>query len=73
MTDDVIDRVFNMQPKGKSILLADDDRTILTVIANMLADEDYRVDQADRGEKCLFMALEKTYDALSRIKFYRTG
>jgi len=52
-----------MQPKCKSILLADDDRTTRMVIAKMLEDEGYRVDQADRGEKCLFMALEKTYDA----------
>ncbi|MDX1519694.1 MAG: adenylate/guanylate cyclase domain-containing response regulator [Gammaproteobacteria bacterium] len=52
-----------MQPSSKTILLADDDRTTRMVLAKMLEEEGYRVDQADRGEKCLFMALEKTYDA----------
>lgn len=52
-----------MQPKQKTILLADDDRTTRMVITKMLEEEGYRVDEADRGEKCLFMALERTYDA----------
>ncbi len=52
-----------MQPAQKHILLADDDRTTRNVIAKILEDEGYRVDQADRGEKCLFMALEKNYHA----------
>jgi class 3 adenylate cyclase len=53
-----------MQPKNKAVLLADDDRTTRMVLARMLEEDGYRVEQADRGEKCLFMALEKDYDAL---------
>lgn len=53
-----------MQPKIKTVLLADDDRTTRIVLARMLEEDGFRVEQADRGEKCLFMALEKNYDAL---------
>ena len=49
--------------KQKTILLADDDRTTRTVITKILEEANYRVDQAERGEKSLFMALERDYDA----------
>ncbi len=52
-----------MQTKRKTVLLADDDRTTRMVIAKILEDQGYRVEQAERGEKCLFMALERNYDA----------
>lgn len=47
----------------KSVLLADDDQTTLTVLTATLEDYGYRVDGTDRGEKCLFKAMEKDYDA----------
>ncbi len=49
---------------NKSVLLADDDQTTRLVVAAMLEEQGYHVDTADRGEKCLFMALEQTYDAV---------
>lgn len=52
-----------MQPKKKSVLLADDDRTTRMVIAKILEERGFAVSQAERGEKCLFMALERDYDA----------
>ncbi len=52
-----------MQSTRKTILLADDDRTTRMVIAKILEEQGYRVEHAERGEKCLFMALEHKYDA----------
>ncbi len=52
-----------MQPRKKSVLLADDDRTTRMVIAKILEERGFSVSQAERGEKCLFMALERDYDA----------
>lgn len=51
-----------MQPSRKTILLADDDRTTRMVVSKILEEHGYRVEQAERGEKCLFMALERDYD-----------
>ncbi len=48
---------------AKSVLLADDDQTTLTVLTATLEDYGYRVDSTDRGEKCLFKAMEQDYDA----------
>lgn len=52
-----------MLNKPKTVLVADDDRTTLTLISKMLENEGYRVVLADRGEKSLFLALEKEIDA----------
>ena len=53
----------NDKSRKKTVVVADDDRTIRTLLAKMLDTEDFRVEQADRGEKCLFLALEKPVDA----------
>lgn len=45
-----------------TILVADDDATTRTVLSKMLENDGYRVITADRGEKCLFLALEKHID-----------
>jgi len=45
-----------------TILVADDDATTRTVLTKMLEKDGYRVIAADRGEKCLFIALEKRID-----------
>lgn len=47
-----------------TVLVADDDRTTRSIITSILEGKDYQVDTADRGEKCLFLALENTYDAI---------
>lgn len=49
--------------KQATVLVADDDTTTRTVLAKMLENAGYRVLTADRGEKCLFLALEKDIDA----------
>jgi len=49
--------------KKKTIVIADDDRTVRTLLAKILDTNDFRVELADRGEKCLFLALEKHVDA----------
>ena len=46
-----------------TILVADDDATTRTVLTKMLEKDGYRVVSADRGEKCLFLALEKHIDS----------
>jgi adenylate cyclase len=48
----------------QTVLLADDDQTTRLVLSAILESQGYQVDTADRGEKCLFLALENTYDAL---------
>ncbi|MEX2525438.1 MAG: adenylate/guanylate cyclase domain-containing protein [Gammaproteobacteria bacterium] len=45
-----------------TILIADDDATTRTVLSKMLENDGYKVITADRGEKCLFLALEKQID-----------
>ena len=49
---------------GQTVLLADDDQTTRLVLTSVLESQGYHVDTADRGEKCLFLALENTYDAV---------
>ncbi len=49
--------------KKTTVVIADDDRTIRTVLAKVLDTNGYRVELADRGEKCLFLALERDVDA----------
>jgi adenylate cyclase len=46
-----------------TVLVADDDATTRTVLSRMLENAGYRVITADRGEKCLFLAMEKKIDA----------
>jgi len=46
-----------------TILVADDDATTLTVLSRMVELDGHKVLTADRGEKCLFLALEKDIDA----------
>ena len=52
-----------MQKKTKTVLVADDDRTLRMMLAKMLEKSGYQVVTADRGEKSLFLALEKDIDA----------
>lgn len=52
-----------MQKKTKTILVADDDRTTRILLSKMLENEGYKVVLAERGEKSLFLALEKDIDA----------
>jgi adenylate cyclase len=47
----------------KTVLITDDDRTVRTVLARMLQADGYRVIEAERGEKCLFVSMEKQIDA----------
>lgn len=47
-----------------AILLADDDQTTRMVLSAILESQGYNIETADRGEKCLFLALENTYDAV---------
>lgn len=48
----------------QTVLIADDDQTTRMVLSAILESQGYQVDIAERGEKCLFLALEKTYDAV---------
>lgn len=48
--------------KERTIIVTDDDRTVRTVISRMLQADGYRVIEAERGEKCLFMSMEKHVD-----------
>ncbi|NKB36703.1 MAG: response regulator [Gammaproteobacteria bacterium] len=52
-----------MIKKTKTILVAEDDRTTRLVMKKVLENEGYHVIEGDRGEKSLFLALEKDIDA----------
>ena len=52
-----------MTKHNYTVLVADDDATTRSVLKMMLEKEGYKVLQAERGEKCLFLALEKNIDA----------
>ena len=52
----------SVRSSTKTILIADDDRTGRMVLTQMLRNEGFRVIEADRGEKCLFLAMEKHVD-----------
>ncbi|MEX2353575.1 MAG: adenylate/guanylate cyclase domain-containing protein [Gammaproteobacteria bacterium] len=52
-----------MKNEQMTVLVADDDATTRTVLSKILENAGYRVLTADRGEKCLFLALEKKIDA----------
>ena len=52
-----------MNKKIKTILVAEDDRTTRSVIKKVLENDGYNVIEGDRGEKSLFLALEKDVDA----------
>jgi adenylate cyclase len=54
--------VIRVSTDKETILVADDDATTRTVLTKMLEKDGYRVITADRGEKCLFLALEKHID-----------
>jgi adenylate cyclase len=47
---------------AKTILVADDDRTVRAVLTRILEAEGFKVLQAERGEKCLFLSMEKPID-----------
>lgn len=47
----------------KTVLITDDDRTVRTVLARMLQADGYRVVEAEHGEKCLCLLMEKQVDA----------
>ncbi len=47
-----------------AVLIADDDQTTRMVLSAILESQGYHIDTADRGEKCLFLALENSYDAV---------
>lgn len=49
--------------QGRTVLVVDPDRTARTVIVNLLRPEGYRVLEAERADKALFLALEKSIDA----------
>jgi len=52
-----------MPARNKTILVTDDDRTTRLLVSRMLENDGYKVELADRGEKTLFIALEKNIDA----------
>lgn len=52
-----------MTAGSRTVLVADDDRTTRVVLAYMLRRDGYRVEQAERGEKCLILAAERPIDA----------
>jgi adenylate cyclase len=47
----------------KTVLITDDDRTVRSVLSKMLQTDGYRVVEAERGEKCLFLSMERLIDA----------
>ncbi len=47
----------------KTVLITDDDRTVRAVLSKMLQTDGYRVVEAERGEKCLFLSMERQIDA----------
>jgi adenylate cyclase len=48
---------------NQRVLVADDDQTTRQILSAILESQNYSVDTAERGEKCLYHALENTYDA----------
>ena len=52
-----------MSARNKTILVTDDDRTTRLLVSRMLENDGYKIEMADRGEKTLFIALEKHIDA----------
>ncbi len=48
---------------AKTVLVVDDDRLTRTVIERILLADGYRVEQADHGQKCLFLSLQRDIDA----------
>ncbi len=47
----------------KTVLITDDDRTVRSVLSKILQTDGYRVVEAERGEKCLFLSMERQIDA----------
>ena len=54
---------LNASIEGRTVLIVDDDRVTRSVLEKMLAEDGYKVEQADHGEKCLFLSLQKSIDA----------
>ena len=51
-------------PHGRrQVLITDGERTVRTVLTRMLQADGYRVVEAERGEKCLFLSMAKPIDA----------
>ncbi|MGR8946851.1 MAG: response regulator [Gammaproteobacteria bacterium] len=55
-------KAFRSHGEAKTILVADDDQHSRDTISRLLAAEGYHVVQAERGEKCLFLSMEKSID-----------
>lgn len=49
--------------EARTILIADEDAALRAKLAQALESEGYHVVQAERGEKCLFLSMEKEIDA----------
>ena len=49
--------------EAKTILIAEQDSASRASLSKLLESEGYRVVQAERGEKCLFLSMEKAIDA----------
>lgn len=45
------------------MFITDDDSSVRTVLTRMLQADGYRVVEAERGEKCLFLSMAKPIDA----------
>ena len=59
----VVDHVaYHGRDAAKTILVADDDRTVRAVLTRILEADGFKVMQAERGEKCLFLSMEKSID-----------
>lgn len=56
-------RTIRAHGETKTILIADDDLNTRTTIAALLEADGYHVVLAERGEKCLFLSMEKSIDA----------
>lgn len=55
-------KTFRAHGEPKTILIADDDRATRMAVASLLEADGYHVVQAERGEKCLFLSMEKSID-----------
>ncbi|MEM7466008.1 MAG: adenylate/guanylate cyclase domain-containing response regulator [Pseudomonadota bacterium] len=56
-------RASRAHGEARTILVADDDPNTRLSIAGLLESEGYQIVQAERGEKCLFLSMEKSIDA----------
>jgi adenylate cyclase len=52
-----------MDRHRKTVVVTDDERTVRMLLGRILEQAGYHVEQAERGEQCLFLALERDVDA----------